>query len=470
MEQQRITRQQRAEREQRRFRNKIMSLKSILFFGFLFVMSFIGLLWFARPSVSTVEKRELTKFPALTWSGFWDGSWFSEIDTWYADTYPLREMLISMDSDMENLYGIRSEQLVGGSAQVADEIPEGTVDLEAMAAQTEETTVPTEPEDDGVEGKGDAVTPAETAGTVYITENCGYGVYYFTQSTSAKYCLLVNNLAEQCKGTANVYSLIAPISTGIMLSDEVREGIGCSDENEAMEWMYAQMSPDVKTVPVYHTLKRHNDEYIYFHTDHHWTALGAYYAYREFCGVKGIVPHELNEFETYEFPDFLGTFYYSSNQSPALAQNPDTLTAFIPNGTNLMTMQMANGDGTYTEYQWPIVNDVSAYEKSELYSCFAGSDQPYNYVHNKTIKDGSAVLVVKDSFANAFIPFLIDHYEHIYWIDYRSYDNYCSYAGISDSSISALVRSKSINDVILLNNINSTGSGDFLDYMEKLYK
>ena len=70
----------------------------------------------------------------------------------------------------------------------------------------------------------------------------------------------------------------------------------------------------------------------------------------------------------------------------------------------------------------------------------------------------------------SFIPFLIDHYEHIYWIDYRSYDNYCSYAGISDSSISALVRSKSINDVIVLNNINSTGSGDFLDYMEKLYK
>lgn len=468
MEHQRMTRQQRAEREQRRFRNTMLSIKSILFFGFLFVMSIIGLLWFARPSTSVVEKRELTKFPAPSLSSFWDGTWFSEIDTWYADTFPLREMLISMNNDVQNLYGVRTERLVGGGTQVAEEIPEGTVDLEALAAETQETAAPIETEPE--EGRGDAVTPAETAGTIYITENCGYGVYYFTQAPSAKYCLLVNNVAEKCKGAANVYSLIAPTSTGIMLSDEVREGIGCSDENEAMEWMYSQMNADVKTVPVYHALKQHNDEYIYFHTDHHWTALGAYYAYREFCSKKGITPHELNSFKTLEFTDFKGTFYYSSNQSPELAENLDTVVAFIPNGTNLMTMQMANGDGTYTEYQWPIVNDVSNYDKSQLYSCFSGSDQPYNYVHNSTIKDGSAVLIVKDSFANAFIPFLIDHYEHIYWIDFRSYADYCASAGIADSSISALVRSKSINDVILLNNISTTGSYDFLKYMDVLYK
>lgn len=469
MEQQRLTRQQREERQQRRFRNRILSLKSGLFFGFLFVMSLIGLLWFARPSTSMVEKRELTRFPKLTWSGFWDGSWFSGIDTWYADTYPLREMLISMDSDLEGLYGIRSEQLVGGGTQVAEEIPEGSVDLEALAAQTEPTEAPPETTEE-IEGKGDAVTPAETAGTVYITENCAYGVFYFTQRTSAKYCLMVNNLAEKCKGRANVYDLVVPTSTGIMLSPEVREGIGCSDENEAMEWMYAQMSTDVKTVPVYHALKKHNDEYIYFHTDHHWTALGAYYGYREFCAVKGITPHELSMFETMEFSDFKGTYYYSSNQSPELENNLDTITAYIPKGTNLMTAQMANGDGTYTEYQWPLVNDVSAYDKSQLYSCFACGDQPYNYAHNKEVKDGSSVLIVKDSYGNSLIPFLVDHYEHIYWIDYRYYSEYCDFAGISSYAISSLVKEKNINDVLVINSISSTSAGNFFTEMEQMYQ
>lgn len=460
-----------AERERKRFRNTVQSIKSTLFFVFLFVMAFIGLLWFARPSVSTVEKRELTKFPKLTASGFWDGSWFSGIDTWYADTYPLREMLISMNSDMQSLYGFRSEQLVGGGTQVAEEIPEGSVNLEELAAQTEATEaieVPTETEE--VEGRGDVVTPAETAGTVYITEHCAYGVFYFTQRTSAKYCLMMNNLAEKCRGLANVYCMAVPTSTGIMLSDEVREGIGCSDENEAMEWMYSQMSKEVKTVPVYHALKAHNDEYIYFHTDHHWTALGAYYGYCEFCSAKGIKPHELSRFETYEFSDFKGTYYYSSNQSPELDSNLDTVTAYIPNGTNLMTTQMPNGDGTYTEYQWPLVNDVSAYDKSQLYSCFSGGDQPFNYAHNKNLKDGSAVLIVKDSYANVLIPFLVDHYEHIYWIDYRYYGDYCDFVGKSDRSVSALVKEKSINDVIVINSTSSTSSGTFFSEMEELYQ
>lgn len=469
MEHERMTRQQRAEREQRRIRNRFLSVKTILFFGLLFVMSFIGLLWFARPSTSTVEKRELTKFPALTWSGFWDGTWFSEIDTWYADTYPLREMLISANNDVQSLYGVRTEQLVGGGTQVAEEIPEGTVDLEALAAETVETVAPTETEA-LEEGRGDAVTPAETAGAVYITENCAYGVFYFTQRTSAKYCLMVNTLAEKCKGLANVYDLVVPTSTGIMLSPEVREGIGCSDENEAMEWMYAQMNADVKPVPVYHALKQHNDEYIYFHTDHHWTALGAYYAYREFCSVKGITPHELSDFETYEFPGFKGTFYYSSNQSPELESNLDTVVAFIPKGTNLMTAQMSNGDGTYTEYQWPLVNDVSAYDKSQLYSCFSCGDQPYNYAHNKQIKDGSAVLIVKDSYGNSLIPFLVDHYEHIYWIDYRYYSEYCDFAGISSYAISSLVKQKNINDVLVINSISSTSAGNFFSEMEQMYQ
>ena len=146
------------------------------------------------------------------------------------------------------------------------------------------------------------------------------------------------------------------------------------------------------------------------------------------------------------------------------------MTAYIPNGTNDMEMYVSNGNGTYTRYDWRVVNDVSDYAKSELYAAFAGGDQPYNYAHNEKISDGSAVLIVKDSYGNAFIPFLIDHYEHIYWVDYRSYESYCAWAGTGNSSLSAFVRANNINDVILCNNINSTGSSSLLDYMERIFK
>ena len=472
-------------------RHNIALIKIGGFLLLLVVMGFIGLLWFARPKTSTLEKRELTAFPKLTLQGVWDGSFCSGVDTWYADTYPLREGLISLDTKMEDLYGIRGEQLVDGG-QVADEIPDESVNLAELASQGREeppeTAEPTkapsgeteeteennteQTEDPGpVEGAGDVTTPAEQAGTIYITENCGYGIYNFSLSESARYCLAVNSVAAAVQGKAQVYCLIGPISAGIMLSDKVLKQVGGSDEAEAMNWMFSQMDPSVRCVNVYSVLKQHNNEYIYFHTDHHWTALGAYYAYTEFCRQKGIEPHKLTDFKTKEYTGFLGTFYSSSNQSPALASNPDTVTAYIPNGTNDMEMY-SNYDsaGGYTKYNWNIIYDVSSYPRSEYYATFAGGDQPFNYAHNETITDGSTVLIVKDSYGNAFIPFLVDHYEHIYWIDYRAYDAYCAWAGTGSSTLSAFVQAHDVDDVILCNNINSTGSSSLLDYMEKIFK
>lgn len=486
--------------EYQRVRLLTIHIKHLLFLGFLVLMCFIGLLWFFRPKTSVAEKRDLTEFPTLTPQGVWDGSFFSGVATWYADTYPLREGLIDQNTKLQQLYGIRSQQLVN-NGEKADEIPSGPVDLEALAGQTTteaaDTTQATDapfdsdtpvtgdssaaapvtteaPAPETTEfnghGAGDVTGELEKAGTIYIADGAGYGVYYFNEKNSARYCLLVNKLAKNLAGKAQLYSMLCPISAGVMLSDEVRDSTGASDENAAAEWFYQNMDPSVKTVSMVNTLRAHNDEYIFFRTDHHWTALGAYYAYREWCKVKGVTPHELSEFQTYEFPGFLGTFYSSSNKNASLAANPDTVTAYIPNGTNQMQMYVANKDGTFTEYAWRVVNDVSNYAKSQLYAAFAGGDQAYNYVHNEAITDGSSVLIVKDSYANAFIPFLIDHYEYIYWIDFRNYKKWCGWAGIADPSISALVERKSIQDVILCQNISIAGSSSALDVMEGIFK
>ena len=476
-----------------RSRYLAIQVKQLLFLGFLVVMGFIGLLWFARPKTSTVEKRDLAQFPSLSLKGLWDGSFFSGVETWYADTYPLREGLIDADTKLEQLYGIRGEQMIS-NGEKADEIPTGTVDLAELAGRS--TTEAPLPSDSGSVpvASGSPVSPVSTeaappattefngqgaadvtedlvqSGDIYIANGAGYGVYYFSESNSARYCLLVNQLAKNLAGKAQIYSMLCPISAGVMLSDEVRESTGASDENQATEWFYRNMDPSVKTVSMFNSLKAHNDQYIFFRTDHHWTALGAYYAYQEWCKVKGVTPHELSQFETKSFEGFLGTFYSNSNKNASLAANPDTVTAYVPMGTNSMEMYVANGDGSFTRYDWRIVNDVSDYAKSELYATFAGGDQAYNYVHNTAVTDGSSVLIVKDSYGNAFIPFLIDHYEHIYWIDFRNYKKWCAWAGYGDPSISALVERQGIQDVVLCHNISIAGSSTALDVMESIYK
>ena len=316
-----------------------------------------------------------------------------------------------------------------------------STETEAVTTEAPATEAPPETEDpipaptpDDVEGPADVTAPAYKSGTVYIADNAGYGGYYFNKTTSGRYCEISSNLARALEGKATVYSMICPLSTGILLSDEVRESTGFSDERKAIRWMCKHMDPLVKNVPVYGALKSRNDEYIYFRTDHHWTALGAYYAYVAFCQEKGIEPHDYSTYETMEFPDFLGTFYTSSNQSPELAANPDTVVAYVPKGTNSMTMTYEDG----TVVDWPIVNDVSDYNRTQLYATFVGGDRPFSVAHNETIHDGSAVMVVKDSFGNAFIPWLVDHYEYIYWVDARYTKN----------TISQMVADYNVQDVI----------------------
>ena len=64
--------------------------------------------------------------------------------------------------------------------------------------------------------------------------------------------------------------------------------MGCSDEQAAIQYIYDNMDKKVVTIDAFTALKNHSDEYLYFRTDHHWTALGAYYAYSQLMKEKGI--------------------------------------------------------------------------------------------------------------------------------------------------------------------------------------
>ncbi|MCF0123440.1 MAG: hypothetical protein HUJ67_04950 [Ruminiclostridium sp.] len=421
-------------REKRRKVNGLVRGIKVLSFGLvLAAVGIIGLLWFCRPDTSVVEKRELTPFPTITWSSFWDGSFFEGVDVWYADTFPLRERLIAGSQTLAGLYGIQSDQLIG-DAMAADDIPEAGPDA-APGNNTETVKEPVqaaEPEE--VLPDGTVTEAGEMQGQIYITNNCGYGLYYFTQPAADKFAATMNRIYENVKDKVNLYVMICPISAGVMLDESLLTSMGCSSEKAAIDYIYGQINEGVHTVSAFDNLRKHNAEYIYFHTDHHWTALGAYYAYQAFCKEKGITPHKLEDYETMEFPGFMGTFCSKSNNSPALAANPDTVVAYVPKGTNAMTMYYTTGEVV----DWYIVNDVSTYNKTALYATFVGGDRPFSYAHNPTVTDGSAVMVIKDSYGNAFIPWLVDHYEYIYWVDARYTSN----------TISQMVRDYNIQDVI----------------------
>ena len=252
-------------------RKKYMRMTIRIFFGLLLVFGFIGLLFPLRPKESDVEKRELTKFPKPTVSTFLNGEFFNGISTWYADTFPFRETLITANSKFKKLYGITTEELYGDVVE-GDDIPDADAEITATPIPT---ATPTPAPDGTIHDE------PEKAGAIYVADNRGFEIYGFSREGADAYIMMMNSVAEQLKGVANVYDILVPTSIAVNLDLENQEKIGSSDQGKAFEYVYGHLDSSIKPVPVMDTLKAHNSEYLYFKTDHHWTADGAYYAYQE---------------------------------------------------------------------------------------------------------------------------------------------------------------------------------------------
>lgn len=326
--------------------------------------------------------------------------------------------------------------------QSAVETIDGTEGVE-VASETEEQQYPEIYSDKKVKNYGSVVRVGDAV----------YELYTYVEETADNYALALNQTAEKLDGKAQVYSLVVPLASAITFPDNLRDQIDSGDQREAVERIFSKMDSAITTVDVCDSLMTHRNEYIYFRTDHHWTALGAYYAYTDFCGAKGITPEELDSYETKEFDGFLGSFYSDTNRSKVLKKNPDTVTAYLPNMDAVCHVEDAQG----VRYDSPVIYDETNADASLKYSAFIAGDNPYTEIENRELTDGSACVVVKDSFGNAFIPFLVDHYQTIYVIDFRYWTG----------SVSELAVEKGVQDVLFLNNLSMTRNQSLVG---KLYR
>ena len=301
---------------------------------------------------------------------------------------------------------------------VAIATPYYTQETVVTAAPTDEPAVPTvEPTAGGTDeptvtpkpvNPGDTVIPLYSQSGEYYkyeglnlvrVDNRAFELSVFDEGVVTLYANLVNQAADALAGKTTVYSLIVPTSDGIMMPDDIRPKISyITKQGEDMEIVFSKMSDRVKTVNIYNRLMCHRDECLYFRTDHHWDGIGAYYAYEEFCAVKGIAPYTREQRTEVLYDGFLGSLYSESNGDPALLP-ADTVHAYLP--------------------VWPIVANVTNYKASAKYGCFAGGDHPLTVFTNPEVTDGSVLIIIKESYGNALMPLLVDHYSKIYEVDYR---------------------------------------------------
>ncbi len=446
---------------------KYTKYKIYVFSVALMLMAVVALIIPLRPRESAVEKRTLTKFPTFSVDSFLNGEFLNGVSTWYADTFPFRETLLAGNTRYRMLYGIQNNQIYG-SIQAADAVPAKRINLtdiilpdiqremESLQDAMREVMATQQAADaaNGGVKRREITSVPEQVGSVYVADDTAFSLYGFTQEAANQYIDAVSALANKVDSDVTVYDIVVPISTGIYLDEALQKELGCSDEQEAIQYIYNNMDDKVVTVDAFTTLKSHSDEYLYFRTDHHWTALGAYYTYCQLMKEKGITPTSLGKYETMVFDNFIGSLYSASNQAPSLADNPDVITAYIPLATNRMTYTDVDGN----TFDYDIIYDVSDWDSGSKYNCFIAGDQPLEEIHNPNMSDGSSCVVIKESFGNAFVPFLVDHYETVYVVDYRYYPE----------GLTALIRDKGIKDVIFINNISAATTSSLVSNIEEI--
>ena len=411
-------------------KRKISPKFTVPFFVVMAVLTLASFSLTLRPTVSNSEKRELAKFPDFTWESLVSGDYFDGISTWFSDTFPGRETWLNVASDMKSLYG-SSEVMIEGDLPALETVPpipdapaavdspetHSPVQTEpetTEAAEAAEATGETQPERWGGVDAGDNAEILMASAVIQIGDSA-FNAQGFSQIYSDDYIKTVNSFAKSmAEKDITVVSAPSPTAVGIMIEEEYLAKLNCASQDQMLRYLHAGMSDDVVKVDTVGALLPHNDEYIYFRTDHHWTALGAYYSYEAICKALGMEPVDLDSLETWDQGEFQGSLYGKVKNPRKLKL--DTVTAYIPIGD--ITNTVYNQDGYGIERD--LLTDTTQREHNTRYLVF-GTDYPLTHTHNASLPDAPNVLLVKDSFGNCIVPFMTQNFRNVYAVDYRKY-------------------------------------------------
>ena len=210
---------------------------------------------------------------------------------------------------------------------------------------------------------------------------------------------------------AKVYFALIPDKSDLYAS-LLPKNVPNDSEKEVIDYCYGQSN--ATNVDMYSALSAHKDEYIFYRTDHHWTSLGAYYGLSALAESMGLPCPALDSYTDRHVVSekFYGTTWSSSGFSWV---DPDTMEIFVnaPEGLKVTSYpQGSPGEGK--------LYDFSFLEKKDKYSMFMGGNCPMHVIETGN-EDKPSLLILRDSYTDSLIPFLLDDFSEIHVLDLRYY-------------------------------------------------
>lgn len=401
---------------------------------------------------SETERRKLKTTPLMTFSALVDGSFFSDYADYFADTFPGRELLMANNTTLNGFYYFGGLADEGDASLILDFSSNGANQGEALQDDREEESIPeqTDPE-----------APPEQLGSVLLVGNSAFDVPTANREKILEYAEAVTAIARTLGSDIRTYSMPVPNSAEFYTHEQYHTGE--NSQRAMFELCRDNLGEDVTYVDAYTTLARHTSEYLYFRTDHHWTHLGAYYAYTAFCKEAGLEPVDLDRFETGQWDDFVGSMYnYAANypQAKVLKDNPDTVyywRPYVQCNTNYYS-----DTGLSDPYPIGVISRLGD-DVTNKYLTFMGGDHPVTVV--ETAVEGPCILVIKESYGNALISWLTSHYSKIILIDPREY-----FGANGDIDLADFAREQGVEECLIINYPMMLNSSSYIKHLQNLTK
>ena len=287
---------------------------------------------------------------------------------------------------------------------------------------------------------------------VYLYGTNAFEPFNEYQNASKEYAKTINSVRKELDSSINIYTILAPSHSLTGLPDKYRSQIG-SDEKKSIENIYAAIDKKIRCINVCDTLQKHSGEYTYFRTDTNWTALGAYYAYEQFCKSAKTDCIDLKKLESGKIDGFKGSLFAATvtDEKPdgndVLAQNPDSVIYYKTNGYCRL---LENGESEDRE-----VTMIAEFASgSNAYSAFIWGNNPYMKIETD-IETDRKLCIIKDSFGCAFAPFTATAFKEVFIVDPAYYEG----------NVLDYIKENNYTDVLFL---NSSSSANTLERVNEL--
>lgn len=257
---------------------------------------------------------------------------------------------------------------------------------------------------------------------------------------------VLNSFAEDMNVTVGIVP-----GAGYILEDKLPFNHTSYNDNEVYEKLEAELSEGITYCDLEAVMKNlyKGGEAPYYKTDHHWTTPAAFEAYKAVAQVMGKTPAEESRFDKTAYDNFYGTTYSSSGY---FLSKPDTLEVWESRDSKGITVEIHEG-GSVESY-----GSMYFYEhltEPDMYPVFLDGNHSLVKMKNPEVKEGK-LLVIKDSYAHALVPFLAENYNEIVMIDMRYYKE----------SVSDLCEANGITDALVLYSISNFCTDTGLAFLE----